>query len=218
MIRIRARIADYAYAASRQLGSLFGARDLKALSSGDLAPVLLIPGVWESWRFLGPLARIINVRGHPVHVLPELGINRGSVTAMAALAERFIQARELDGLIIVAHSKGGLIGKQVMLGPNADRVSRMIAIATPFAGSAYARYLPVRSLRLFRPNDETILLLAEDVATNARIVSIYPRFDPHIPGGSELAGATNVELPIDGHFRILRHPLLLQAVAEHLKP
>ncbi|WP_157156405.1 triacylglycerol lipase [Diaminobutyricimonas sp. LJ205] len=217
MIRIGPWIADYAYAAGRQLGSIFGGRDVTVLSSGDRAPVVMIPGVWETWRFLGPLARLINARGHPVHVLPELGTNRGSVAAMAAVAARFIEARNLDRVIIVAHSKGGLIGKHLMLGASGSRVSRLIAIATPFAGSAYASFLPVRSLRLFRPNDETILLLARDVATNARIVSIYPQFDPHIPGGSELRGATNVELPIDGHFRILRHPLLIQAVADHLE-
>jgi pimeloyl-ACP methyl ester carboxylesterase len=216
MIRIGSRIADYAYAAGRQLGSVFSRPDVTILSSGSRAPVLLIPGVWETWRFLGPLARLINARGHPVYLLPELGINRGSVAAMAAVAERLLQNRDLDGVIIVAHSKGGLIGKHLMLGGHGSRISRLIAIATPFAGSAYASFMPVRSLRVFRPNDETILLLARDVAANARIVSIYPRFDPHIPGGSELVGATNVELPIDGHFRILRDPMLMRTVAEYL--
>lgn len=38
---------------------------------------------------------------------------------------------------------------------------------------------------------------------NSRIVSIFAAFDPHIPEGSHLEGATNVRLPIAGHFRVL---------------
>ena len=47
---------------------------------------------------------------------------------------------------------------------------------------------------------------------NARITSIYPRFDPNIPEGSRLEGATNVEIPLWGHFRILTAAEALAAV------
>ena len=39
--------------------------------------------------------------------------------------------------------------------------------------------------------------------TNRKIVSIFARFDPHIPEGSALAGARNIEIDTGGHFRIL---------------
>jgi hypothetical protein len=116
----------------------------------------------------------------------------------------------------VAHSKGGLIGKHLMLGASGNRITRMIAIATPFAGSVYANYLPTRTLRAFRPSDETIVMLGEGITANERIVSIYPRFDPHIPAGSFLAGARNIELPVAGHFRILSDPRLLHEVQTNL--
>jgi len=62
------------------------------------------------------------------------------------------------------------------------------------------------SLRIFIPNDPTILALTREAAVNPRIVSVYGRFDPHIPGGSRLDGAKNVQLDTGGHFRILAHP------------
>ncbi|WP_166873192.1 triacylglycerol lipase [Salinibacterium sp. ZJ450] len=208
---------DYAYAAGWQLRHALRRRGADTLASGSAAPVLLIPGVWETWQFLRPVAERLNEAGHPIHVVDDLGYNRGGVREMAAITERYLQRHDLQGVIIVAHSKGGLIGKHVMLGASGDRIRRMIAIATPFAGSVYANYLPVRTLRAFRPSDKTILLLGEGIAANKRIVSIYPKFDPHIPAGSFLAGARNIELPVAGHFRILSDPRLLRAVLTNLE-
>ena len=77
----------------------------------------------------------------------------------------------------------------------------MVAIATPFGGSRYASLLLGRTLRAFRPNDATLLQLAAARDPNARIVSVYPAFDPHIPGGSELDGAVTIlPNPNDGQF------------------
>jgi hypothetical protein len=55
--------------------------------------------------------------------------------------------------------------------------------------------------------------LASDLTANARIVSIFGLFDPHVPEGSELPGAKNVRLETGGHFRILAHPRVLAEVA-----
>ena len=56
-------------------------------------------------------------------------------------------------------------------------------------------------------------LQAQD-AVNNRSVSIYAQFDPHIPGGSELAGARNLLLPVAGNIRTLHMPVVLAAVDE----
>ena len=40
-------------------------------------------------------------------------------------------------------------------------------------------------------------------SVNGRIVSVFGHFDPHIPDGSALDGATNVLVPASGHFRVL---------------
>jgi hypothetical protein len=55
--------------------------------------------------------------------------------------------------------------------------------------------------------------LAEDRDVNRRIVSVFGEFDPHIPGGSFLAGAKNVRLETGGHFRVLAHPRVMAELA-----
>jgi triacylglycerol lipase len=210
---------DYLYAGFWQIRGALTTNDELDYQEGSGQPVVLLPGIYETWKFLRPLARRLNADGHPVHVVTELGRNRASVAAAAHTVQALLDSRELVDVIIVAHSKGGLIGKYLMMSAvTGGRVNRMVAVAAPFAGSSLARYALLPTLRAFSPTDATILLLAAELNVNARITSIYPVFDPHIPGGSELPGGTNVPLPIAGHFRIIGHPRLLDAVSAACAP
>lgn len=211
--------ADYAYAALWQLRAFANRTDPVGFRTGERAPILVIPGVYESWKFLQPLIVALHERGHPVHVVDPLRHNRQPVTAGAALVTDYLERADLRDVVLVAHSKGGLIGKHVMaLGAAAHRIRGMVAAAAPFGGSRYAPLMVMPTLRSFSPRDATILALARETGVNARIVSVYGRFDPHIPGGSELAGAHNVVVETGGHFRILAHPRVIAevaAMAEH---
>jgi len=210
---------DYAYAAWWQLRALGNRTDPSSFRSGTRAPVLVIPGVYESWKFLQPLIVALHERGHPVHVVDPLRHNRRPVAAGAALVAEYLVAHGLRDVVLVAHSMGGLIGKHVMaLDPAAERVRGMVAVATPFGGSRYATLMLSPTLRSFSPRNATILALARETAVNSRIVSLYGRFDPHIPGGSELAGARNVVLETGGHFRILAHPRVIAEAATMAEP
>lgn len=182
--------------------------------SGTKRPVVVIPGVYETWHFMRPVADALSDRGHPVHVVEGLGANAGPIPDAAALVGRLIAELDLTGVALVAHSKGGLIGKLTMGGDQGERIDRLVALATPFAGSSMARYMPSRALRAFLPSDPVIRSLIEQVSVDARITSIFPRVDPHIPGGSRLDGARNVELDLVGHFGLLRHPAGIRAAVE----
>lgn len=206
-------IRDYAYAAVWQVRAFFDRTDPTVFLSGDRAPIVVVPGVYETWKFVQPLIEAAHRQGHPVHVVPLLRRNHRPVPAMAAHVTHYLERADLRDVLIVAHSKGGLIGKQVMIGPARDRVSAMLAIATPFGGSRYARLMIPSTLRIFSPRDVTILALAKEADVNERIVSVYGVFDPHIPEGSELAGATNIMLDTGGHFRILAHPRVMAELA-----
>ncbi len=211
---------DYAYAAYWQVReAVFRADALQYATATDgRVPVLLLPGVYETWQFMRPIADRMHRRGHPVHVVTGLGRNRGSVDASAALVSDYLEEHDLRDVVIVAHSKGGLIGKFVMLRHDPEgRVASMVAVSTPFSGSRYARYLPIRSLRAFSPKDAITLMLAGNEDVNARIVSVFGPFDPHIPGGSSLPGARNVLLDSSGHFRVLRSAQLLDLIDEVLE-
>jgi pimeloyl-ACP methyl ester carboxylesterase len=215
-------LLDYLYAGAWQLRALLPtslAKQLRTDTGAHTEHIVLIPGIWESWRFMLPLARYLHQAGHSVHVVPALGYNRGTVPQMSDVVAEYLAEANLHEVVLIAHSKGGLIGKHLMAASTQGyRVNRMIAISTPFSGSGYARYAPIRSLRALSPNDTGVLKLAANLSVNARIISIFSSFDPHIPGGCELAGATNIKLETMGHFRLLNDQRLLQAVREHLSP
>jgi pimeloyl-ACP methyl ester carboxylesterase len=206
-------ILDYLYAVRHQVIAVVRRTKPERFLSGDKAPVLLLPGVYETWAFLRPIAKLLHNAGHPVHVVPQLGRNRLPVSEAAAIAQKFIVDRELQGVVIVAHSKGGLIGKHMMLVDDTDgRIAHLVAIATPFGGSDYARFFPNRSIRAFLPTEKTLVMLGESESVNARVTSIFAEFDPHIPAGSALVGATNILVTRGGHFRVLSDPDVLDAV------
>ncbi len=206
---------DYVYVGTRQVRAWLAPADPAPYRSGTagLPPVLLLPGIYETWEFMKPVAERLHALGHPIHVVTDLGHNRATVPAAAAIVSDYLITHDLFGVMIVAHSKGGLIGKFVMMSPEAGaRIARTVAIATPFAGTSLARFTVLPSLRSFRPADPVIRLLVEEEFVNARIISLFGSFDPHIPGGSELPGATNVSLPVSGHFRIMADRVLLDEV------
>jgi hypothetical protein len=202
--------ADYTYAGWWQARAILSRADATAFAQGTLAPVLVIPGIYESWKFMLPLVREVHELGHPIHVLDPLRLNLKPVPEAGEVVREYLELHDLRDVVVLAHSKGGLIGKQVMIQPDAgSRIDTMLAIATPFRGSVYSLFMIPPSLRIFSPRDATIKALALEQAVNARIVSVYGRFDPHIPATSELVGARNVELPTGGHFRILSDPRVL---------
>jgi hypothetical protein len=181
------------------------------------APVLMLPGVYESPHFLDPLAASIRATGRPVHSVAALHRNRGRIADSAVLVRRYLEEHALQNVTIVAHSKGGLIGKQLMVESDTSaRISSMIAIATPFAGSRYAKHAPTRVLRDFSPTDQTVRELGANLEANKRVISIFGSLDPQIPDGSRLPGARNVRLSTAGHFRPLGDPQRRRLIASIL--
>lgn len=195
---------DYLYAAGAQLRSAFSRTRPDEFLSGSGRPVVVIPGVYEDWRFMLPLVRRLHKAGHPVHVVTLLQRNLLAVPKAAELIAAYVHARDLEDVMIVAHSKGGLIGKYAMMSLDPEaRVRGMVAICSPFSGSRYASFMLLPSLRAFSPRDAVTVQLSREERVNERITSVYGLFDPHIPEGSVLPGARNIQLQTGGHFRIL---------------
>lgn len=215
----RSWVLDYGYATYWQLRAATSRVTPESFRDGTKSPVVVIPGVYESWRFLQPLVEWVHRDGHPVHVLDFARMNSRPVVEAAQQVSDYLAEHDLRHVTFVAHSKGGLIGKYAMsTDEGADRVTAMLAVATPFNGSVYAKFLLMPSLRMFSPRDKTIVALAKHREINSRIVSVYGRFDPHIPGGSFLPGAKNVQLDAGGHFRVLADPRVMGELAALLDP
>jgi pimeloyl-ACP methyl ester carboxylesterase len=215
---------DYVYAGWRQVAIVVdGWMPPARWRTGDpaLPEVVLLPGIYEHWSFMRPLGDALAAAGHRVRVVHGMGTNRTGIADTARKLERALAKVPLPpaGRVIVAHSKGGLIAKHLLVseadaaasgesakGPGSRGLLGVVAIATPFAGSRMARLIIDPSVRALLPSDETIVMLARAASVNARIVSVFGRYDPHIPDGSVLDGATNIRVPVPGHFRILGAP------------
>ncbi|MGL3807641.1 esterase/lipase family protein [Paeniglutamicibacter sp. R2-26] len=221
-------LLDYLYAGRRQVISVFRRGAPGSYEGGDpsLPAIVLLPGVYETWLFLEPPSKRLSDAGHKVFTVPGLGINGRPIPESAEIARQRLAELSaehgIDRCILLAHSKGGLVGKHLMLdaaagGDHPVEIEGMVAIGTPFSGSIYARYMLSRTIRDFSPTDAVMLSLMERDTLNGRVVSIYPEFDPHIPGGSALAGALNIEVPVSGHFRLLHSRTVLEAVDESVR-
>lgn len=175
---------------------------------GCEVPLVLLPGVLEQWRFDLPIVQAMAAFGHPVHVLPQLGWNTRSLVESAQIVVRYLYARDLRGCVLIAHSKGGLIGKQVLLHPGLDgRALGLVALATPFHGSSSVPAWAVRTnLGELRAFTEEVARLESQTDVNARIVSLSPAWDQLVPEGSFLPGARNRALGIGGHFTPMVDP------------
>jgi len=201
---------DYVYAGVRQVALVVdGRRPPSRWRTGDASKpqIVLLPGIYEHWSFLRPLGDALNAEGHRVLAVHGLGPNRRGIVETSERVARALATVHVPaaGRVIVAHSKGGLIGKRLLLDERADAIGirGLVAICTPFSGARRARLFGDPSIRALLPSDETIVMLGSAASVNNRIVSVFGTFDPHVAEGSALDGATNVRVPVAGHFRIL---------------
>ena len=191
----------------------------EALATGSRSPIVLLPGIWEPWRYLLPIARALHGVGHPIHPVPALRLNGAPLDASADVVAEAITGHGANQVILVAHSKGGLIGKQLMLNEAVGhRIMGMVSLCTPFGGSSLAiRPLARTPLGLFSPTNSALRALAEEVGVNARITSIGSRWDEMVPAGTHLDGARNLTLSSAGHFRPLALPHTHEVVVSEVQ-
>lgn len=169
-------------------------------------PIILIPGLTGKWNFLKKIADPLSLQGHPIYVLKHLGYNLASIPDTAKSVHDFIAEKNLNNVVIIAHSKGGIVGKYLLAHCNQDkRIKKLIAIAAPFAGTDLVKALPFKSFKEFSRESEIIKKLMEQTTVNKDIISIYPVYDNKIRPLSSciLEGAENIQVPVHGHNRML---------------
>lgn len=170
------------------------------------SPVILIPGVYTKWQFLKAIADPISLKGYPVYAVEHLGYNTKAIDYSARLIRELIDEKNLHNVIIIAHSKGGLIAKYLLLYDNEDkRVVKVIAIATSFRGSNLVKFISNKALEELHPESGIIKKLHSLSDVNHKIISIFGEYDNHVwPTEScRLDGAKNIQVNTHGHHKIL---------------
>jgi len=183
-------------------------------------PIILLPGITLKWAFMKKLGDQISLSGHPVYVVPKLGYNLSDIPTSAKIVRELIGENSLRKVIIIGHSKGGLIGKYLLCYDNDDRrISGLIAIATPFSGSKAGHLVPHKAFWELTPKSNIIEDLKLHGETNKKIISILPIFDNHIwaQEGSWLEGAENVRVNVSGHHKVLFSKEVAEKVFEAIQ-
>lgn len=169
-------------------------------------PVILIPGNSNKWGFLKKLADHISGVGHPVYIPHKLGSNLFDIPTSAKIVKEIIDENKLEKVIVIGHSKGGIVGKYLLVHENNDdKIMSLIAIAAPFSGTNIVNHLPYESLKELSPKSKIIQELDSSSKVNSKIISIMPEFDNHVwsEKGSSLKGALNIVVPTKGHHKIV---------------
>ena len=224
MKKLTSWIKDYAYLFSVGTFSYFRRTPPKhylGYVKDGKVPVIILPGVLMSWAFLKGVADHISLLGHPVYIIPKLGNNSRDIPTSAKEVREVIEENNLKNIIIVAHSRGGLISKYLLLRENPDkRVNGVIAIATPWHGSSMAKFFPHSAVRELSPESKIIHDIENHSEVNNKIVSIIPSFDNHVwhPKGSFLEGAMqNINAEVAGHHLVLNDKKVWNLVVEWIE-
>ncbi len=188
-------------------------------------PVILISGVLSRWSFLKNLGDKISKDGHAVFVIKQLKYNLFSIPKSAEIVHAAVEEikkemPEFRKAVIVAHSKGGLIGKYFLVHFNkGGEVSKMISIATPYSGSAMAALLPLDPIKELHHDSALIKDLQSHKSVNHLVTSLVPEYDNHVWSESKsfLEGAHNIEVPVRGHHKIVYDKSVQELILSELK-
>lgn len=187
-------------------------------NTGSTGNVILIHGVWEPWNFLFDIGDYLNKMGYKIHIIPELKDNTLPLFSAAEMVSGYISDHKLSDLILICHSKGGLIAYNLLSNPKINSLIKLvISISTPYHGSHVGLFHPA-SIELI-PKSPVIKKLETIKVDRTKIHAIHSRIDNHsIPhNGLHLEGAHNYELDIVGHTRILVSPKTQKLISDILK-
>ncbi|WRS31131.1 hypothetical protein U6G28_05470 [Actinomycetaceae bacterium MB13-C1-2] len=178
--------------------------------------VILLPGAWERWEVLKTWATALIEVGFDTRLLPEFDMQVGTLQELGDRLSSYLDSNDLQDVLIVAHSKGGLVAKTVLVGNQGRRVRRIISCGTPYEGAPIAHLSPARlNMRSLVPWNKEIQDLAKNSAVNSKIVAIRAAWDQNVPSRLELPGARVVTVPVVGHNRLLTAPEAIQAIVKY---
>ncbi len=172
---------------------------------GEKETVLILQGIHEQPYFLMTIAKELHAMGYGINGVYSQKETEEKIEFLAEKTAQFIIHNRLRKVILVAHSKGGLVAKYMVdTYPEINRlVKKIVTLSSPYQGSFLANLVP-GYIQLDYKN--TFLeKMGKHSENNHKFLVLYPTFDNHvIPFSSlKLGGAKNIRIPINGHTRIL---------------
>ncbi len=168
---------------------------------------IVLPGVWEAWEALEAWARALHAVGWSVRVVPALDQQLGTLPRLAGVLSEWLRENDLRNVLVVAHSKGGLVTKQTMIGVEGWRIRQLISLGTPYEGAPLAALSPkALGMRDLLPGTPDLAFLQTQIHVNPRIVAIQAQWDQNVPADPTLPGATLVTVAVAGHNALLTAP------------
>jgi triacylglycerol lipase len=213
---------DYAYATKKHIHSIVRRKiPSHYISDTDYkGDIILIPGVYEKWQFLKKIGDFLSREGYSVHIVEEIKRNRQAIHKESSKLHAYIEKNKIKDAVIIAHSKGGLVGKHYLVNHNKDnRVIKLIAIATPFSGSNIAKIIKTKAVKELHPEGQSIQALKKITEVNQIITSIFPESDNQIwhKDRSFVENGKNIVLKIKGHHKILDSKELIDVIKQELE-
>lgn len=183
---------------------------------GDKGAIVLIPGFGEPWTFLAALAGQLNARGYQIHLVPKLNYSTQPIAECVDALHAYITQNGLRQVTLLAHSRGGLVAK-LYADAYPEHVQKIISLSTPYQGTSVGS-LYICNLKELVPRSPVIQKVLHNTAHTDKILNLYAHVDNHVIPNAHalLPGATNQEVPVIGHTRILEAPDTLTALIKFL--
>lgn len=176
----------------------------KSWGEGTKGNMVLLPGLNEKYVFLEKLADFFNNSGYKIHVVKYDPNDK--IENITEVVANYIKNMGLKRVILLGHSKGGLVAKYLMdYFPKVNRVIiKSISIATPYGGSLLGYFRIWNSWHL-RPGSEILIKVRKKNENLSKIINIYSRVDNHVIPNRNLVldGAKNIMVDMVGHTRIV---------------
>lgn len=178
--------------------------------------VVIIPGFNGHWSAYKRLGDYLNRNGYKIHIDPKYNSYQ-NIEKIATHTYEYILKEDLKDIVVIGHSKGGIVARYLKLIDERNLISQVFTIASPHYGSVWA-HISILSLFQIRPGSEFLSELNDEPEAK-KVVNIFAKYDQLvIPNKSlYLAGAIeNTQLDLVGHTSLVESDVLASEITSYL--
>ncbi|SRR5258708_7023210 len=180
--------------------------------------IILIPGFTGTWKYLEDLGNFFNKNGFKIHTISDIEPNIYKIKYSVEKTKNYILQNKLDGVILIAHSKGGIISRYLLNDKEIEnKIKKVINISVPNKGSILGLYSFNNAHELI-PWSRIIQDLRNQKEELKKVLNIYGVFDNVIiPNKSlYLENAENIKTNIIGHVKTVKSPKIWRIILEKI--